>query len=116
MNGRSKRIACLSAAVFTTIYTGSLLKAADLTWDLDPVTPGIQDGGSNIWDTSTPNWWNGASNVNWNNAAFDSAIFGSGAAAFTNNANNGVTITTPITVQNINLGVGQNGDFIRHSR
>lgn len=33
-------------------------------------------GGSGIWDTTTPNWWNGASaDVVWPNSATDTAVF-----------------------------------------
>ncbi len=51
------------------------LHAADLTWDADTITVGIQDG-ANVWDTTTNTWWDGAANVVWTNATPDNAVFG----------------------------------------
>ena len=56
--------------------------AANLTWDATPTSTGAQDG-SGVWRpiASNTNWWNGATNVVWNNATPDSAIFGAGSGA-----------------------------------
>ncbi|MBC8107612.1 MAG: hypothetical protein H7Z14_13560 [Anaerolineae bacterium] len=108
MRGRS-RIACISAAAFAAIHSVSLLQAADLTWDADPGTPGIQDAAGD-WNTTNTNWFNGATNVPWSNAAPDAAFFGSAAGVFNNaTPTNNVTVNSAITVQNINLGIGSNG-------
>ena len=110
MRARS-RLACVAAAAFVTVHGAAFLRAADLTWDADPVTSGIQDAGGN-WNTTEPNWFDGASNVVWNNATPDSAFFGSSTGAF-NNATPAynVTVTSPITAQNINLGIGSTGGY-----
>ena len=57
------------------------IRAANLTWDADPITTaGAQDGAGN-WTSlaSNTNWWDGAANVTWNNATPDNAIFGAGS-------------------------------------
>ena len=106
MKGRSQ-FACLSAAVLAALYGGSL-QAADLTWDSDPSTSGVQDGSGN-WNTTSPNWFNGASNVLWSNATPDSAFLG-GAGVFNGNTPaHSVTVTSPITVQNITFGIAADG-------
>jgi autotransporter-associated beta strand protein len=56
--------------------------AANLTWDADTNTPAAQDGAGN-WTAANNliNWWDGATNVTWNNATPDNAIFGGGSGA-----------------------------------
>jgi len=94
------RVACVSAAVFAALYTGSLVRAADLTWDGDPSTGGVQDISGN-WNTTTPNWFNGTTNVLWSNATPDSAFLGTGGAFNNATAPHNLTVTEPITVQNL---------------
>src|SRR5881398_3382994 len=107
MKGRT-RVACVSAAVFAALYSSSLVKAADLTWDADPGTPGIQDGSGN-WTTSSPNWLNGGTNVLWSNATPDSAFLGAGGVYNGNTAAHSLTVTEPITVQNLTFDIGADG-------
>src|SRR4051794_16473559 len=107
MKGRS-RVACVSAAVFAALYSSALVKAADLTWDADPGAPGIQDGSGN-WNTTSPNWLNGGANVLWSNANPDSAFLGAGGTFNANTAAHNLTITEPITVQNLTFDIGTDG-------
>jgi autotransporter-associated beta strand protein len=102
------RVACVSAAVFTALYTGSLVRAADLTWDGDPSTGGVQDISGN-WNTTTPNWFNGTTNVLWSNATPDSAFLGTGGAFNNATAPHNLTVTEPITVQNLTFDIGSDG-------
>jgi len=46
------------------MYGGANVRATDFTWDVDPVTPGVQDGSGN-WDTTTANWFDGTNNTAW---------------------------------------------------
>lgn len=47
------------------------------TWDANPLVPGAQDGGG-VWNNSSSNWWNGVTNVAWNDALAPTATFGNG--------------------------------------
>ncbi|MDY0166930.1 MAG: autotransporter-associated beta strand repeat-containing protein [Thermoguttaceae bacterium] len=69
--------AAIAVAVLSVL---AISQAATLTWDADPGPGGAQDG-SGVWNTTNNNWWDGSTNVSWNNAALDSAVFGSGGAA-----------------------------------
>ena len=37
-------------------------QAASVEWDANGGSAGAQDGGG-VWDTGTPNWWDGGANV-----------------------------------------------------
>lgn len=50
------------------------------TWDADPTNDGAQDGGG-VWNGTAVNWWNGVTNVAWNDAAAPMATFGNGGSA-----------------------------------
>ncbi|WP_246089479.1 autotransporter-associated beta strand repeat-containing protein [Paraburkholderia guartelaensis] len=82
------------AAVFAVLLAGSPSRAADLTWDPNGGASGA--GGSGTWDTTTPSW-NGGTAI-WNNATPDNAIFGGAAGT--------VSLSVPITVQNLTFNVG----------
>src|SRR5258706_8943846 len=59
-------------------------RAAELIWDsTTSATDGLVDGGGTwaISGSGNNHWWNGTTNVLWNNANSDSAVFGSGGAA-----------------------------------
>jgi alpha-glucosidase len=66
--------------------------AATLTWDANPTTPGPDDGSGN-WAAApaNTNWWNGATDVAWNNANLDTAVIG---VATTTSPT--ITLTNPI--------------------
>jgi fibronectin-binding autotransporter adhesin len=51
---------------------------AQLTWDADTVTTGVQNG-SGAWNLTNTNWWNGSSNAAWDNSGSTIAAFGSSA-------------------------------------
>ncbi len=86
----------LATAAITVAFT-SLCQttiAADLTWDADTVTTGVQ-AGSGSWDTTTANWWNGTANVVWD--AANAAIFaGADAGSF-----HDITLAEDITAQKV---------------
>jgi autotransporter-associated beta strand protein len=69
----------VSAASFALLLA-SPASAANLSWD--SAGSGTL-GGSGTWDTSTTNWWNGASDVAWatNTTAGDTAVFAGAAGS-----------------------------------
>jgi fibronectin-binding autotransporter adhesin len=108
------RIACISAAVAAFMYGAGSVQATDLTWDADPVTPAVQDGSGN-WDTATANWFDGTNNVTWSNATPDSALFGNTTSTSAAGAPNSIEFPEPITVQNLSIGLGTNGQTYNFS-
>ena len=92
-----KRVLAMVAVLAVVGIFGADAQAADLFWDADGVTP--QAGGPGTWDTTNPHFSTtsgGTVDQTWNNANNDSAIF-DGALT----ANSTVTLSTPITVQNL---------------
>jgi autotransporter-associated beta strand protein len=69
--------------------------AATLIFDGNTGTTGAQDGSGN-WDTTTTDWWNGTSDVAWDNTTPGNAVFGvnSGAAGT-------ITVGSGINIVNI---------------
>jgi autotransporter-associated beta strand protein len=68
----------LSAAA--AIYGAAL---PGLTWDANPGSAGVQEGGG-TWDMASANWYAGGTNTVWNNALYSmplSAIIGGGSGA-----------------------------------
>ena len=53
-----------------------------LNWDANTAASGAQDG-NGTWNSSNTNWWNGATDVAWNNTNPYAAIFGNGGTAGT---------------------------------
>jgi autotransporter-associated beta strand protein len=86
-------------ATILTAASATILPAATLTWDGDPATPGVQQGGG-TWNTSANNWWDGSGNVIWNNETPDTAVFDTGAAL---TANVTVSIGEAITAAGLSL-------------
>jgi autotransporter-associated beta strand protein len=86
-------------AGLTTIVCAFGLHAADLTWDADPTTGGIQDG-ANAWNLTTNTWWDGANNVLWDNSTPANAIFGGSAVSGTAGP---VTVGAGLTINIGNL-------------
>ncbi len=64
-----------------------------LQWDADANAGNGVGGGAGTWNTTTANWFNGATDQVWNNSAVDAAIFGGTAGA--------VTLGVPITAQSL---------------
>ena len=82
--------------------------AATNTWDADIESPGAQDG-SGIWssDAANTNWWDGTANVPWDNAAPESAVFGSGSGPAGT-----ITLGGPITVSNLYFHAPGSGSYV----
>ncbi|WP_395745240.1 beta strand repeat-containing protein [Prosthecobacter sp.] len=82
--------------VIAALLLSAVTASAQLTWDANTSTAGIQEG-DGTWNTTSTNWYNGTSNVAWNNTtnATTTAVFG------LNTATAGGTITVSGT---INLG------------
>ena len=80
-----------------------LAHAVNLTWDVNTGLAGAQDG-SGTWDTNTANWWNGTSDVAFNNNTPDAAFFGAaGGTAGT------VTLGTNVTPFGITFNADATG-------
>ncbi len=62
------------ASVAAAIGMGTTVFGATLTWDANTGVSGVQSGGG-TWNTANLNWWNGSTNVAWNNANLDTALF-----------------------------------------
>jgi autotransporter-associated beta strand protein len=65
-----------TAAIYSAALPG-------LAWDANAASAGAQDGGG-TWDTSSPNWYAGGTNLAWNNSLYQtplSAVFGAGTGA-----------------------------------
>lgn len=84
---------CVIAAAMAVVS----VRAADLTWDTS-ASAGVQSAAGTWNNQTTSNWTGdgGASNVQWNNANLDNAIFTTTGSAYT------VTLVTP-TVNNISF-------------
>jgi autotransporter-associated beta strand protein len=83
-------------ALLAQLAAVPLASAATLTFDGNTSTTGAQDGlGS--WDTTTTDWWNGSTDVAWDNTTPGNAVFGvNNGAAGTISVGSG-----PIYVANI---------------
>ena len=95
MHASKKQIFTLTLGA--TLFFVASLHATPLTWDADPTTVSLQDG-TNVWDTTTNTWWDGAANVAWNNATPDSATFGT-----TSGTAGAVTVAAGLTINVGNL-------------
>jgi fibronectin-binding autotransporter adhesin len=65
----------LGGMLGAVILISNAALSAELTWDSDPATGGVQDG-AGTWDALATNWWNGSANTNWSSATPDRAVFG----------------------------------------
>jgi fibronectin-binding autotransporter adhesin len=81
-NGRARsrrnfhRIVLPLATVMVTGICVPRAARADLTWDSSGSNPSAPVDGSGTWNTSSPNWSDGATDHAWNNANNDNAVFG----------------------------------------
>ena len=80
--------------------------AGTLTWDADNVTSGPQDGGGN-WDTTSMQWWDGVSDVVWDNVTPGAAIFGVGDGAAGT-----VNLGTGINTGNLTFNTPGSGSYV----
>lgn len=94
-----KKIALVRCCCIVLLLLHARVLNAQLSWDRDLVTAGLQVTGDGTWNTTTANWYNGTSYTTWNNAtnANTTALFGFTPAT----ATAGGTITVSGT---INLG------------
>jgi len=74
------------------------------TWDANLAATGAQDG-SGVWNGVSPNWWNGVTNVPWNDAAAPIVTFGNGGPAGT------VSISGAHTLQSLAFNAVSNGSY-----
>jgi autotransporter-associated beta strand protein len=75
-------------AILATITSGMPVSAATYYWDQDGNATGnnvngVGLGGTGVWDTTTPSWWNGTNDVLWPNSFGDSAVFSGTAGTVT---------------------------------
>jgi hypothetical protein len=74
-------LALVAAIIAGMGVVGSQATAANLTWDGNTGSGGLQDGGG-TWDTSAPDrWYNGVSYETWVNSPGNGATFGVGIGA-----------------------------------
>lgn len=88
------RVHLHSCLAVLSLWAGSTIHAASLTWDANTGVANAQDG-SGVWNSVNTNWWSGTANAAWNSATPDTATFGNGGTAGV------VTNTEPISVGNI---------------
>lgn len=84
------------------VFVSTSLRGADLTWDGDTVTTGLQDG-AGTWNTTDINrWYNSTTTLYqaWSNGTPDLAIFGAASGA-----PGTVTLGTPITASGLRFDV-----------
>jgi autotransporter-associated beta strand protein len=126
MNPSPSRL--VSRAVLAALLACAATASAqtNLTWDIAPGTAGAGDsaitGGNGNWNTTNGNWTSdaGANNIAWNNAANNTAIFGSTASTVTLDeainlralqANTSLTSGTNYTFQGAALNFGTGGSI-----
>src|SRR5689334_18077784 len=84
--GRGGRRVVLRRSV--VVLAGAVVAAAPaqaaLTWDPNGAAAGA--GGSGVWDTSSPQWFDGLDWIAWNNAAPQQAVFVAPAGTVSLNA------------------------------
>ena len=108
------RIARLSAAVLAVVSSGSIVRAADLVWDIDPATAGPQDG-AGTWDTTALRWYDGTNTVAWTNVG-NNASFGNATNAYVGaSAPIPIEFGSAIVVNDLAVGTAANGAYYNFS-
>lgn len=97
----SKLLLLCSAVLFSA--GNPWLSAAPLTWDVDPGTAGVQDGGGNWLDANR--WLSGGANLTWVDG--NDALFGGGSGAAGT-----VTLTGPVTAGSLTFNAPGSGAYI----
>jgi len=110
-----RKLALATAALLTGLLPARTRAATTLTWDANLAQPGAQ-GGPGTWANAAGGWFNGTSNVTWNNANADSALFAGTAAGTVTISGTAVaqflTFNTPgytLTGGSLKLGNGSGG-------
>ena len=106
VRSHARFVSIISLALGACLVWGGSARAADWTWDADPATPGLQDGGG-FWSLLTNSWWNGAANVPWSATATNNALFGNGSGAA-----GPVTVGTNVVVSNITFNAAGSGNYV----
>jgi autotransporter-associated beta strand protein len=77
---RSEAVGC---ALLVWLAAAVSAGAATLFWDADANPANGAGGGSGTWDTASLTWFDGTTNVAWNNAANHDAVFGGAGGVVT---------------------------------
>jgi len=81
------------------------VKGATLTWDAAAGDGIVITDGPGIWTNGLGNWNNAGTDVNWNNATLDDAVFGGGTLG----AAGIVTLGGPITAATLTFNLPNGG-------
>lgn len=98
---RLRNLMCLAA-----VAASGMAQGATLTWDSSGANPANPVDGAGTWDTATALWSNGLSDLVWNNAANDTAVFGNA-----NGAAGTITLGTGITVGGLIFNAPGSGNY-----
>jgi autotransporter-associated beta strand protein len=80
---------------------------AMLTWNANAATVGAPQDGNGVWDLASLNWWNGLTNIVWNNARLPvTTSFGA-----TNGPAGTVTLGAAIAVGNLAFNPAGSGNY-----
>src|SRR5438034_1274010 len=89
----NESILALAAAAASPAILSPVNAQTTLTWDVDTiVSAGPQDGAGTSDNQTSANWWNGLTDVQWNNSNNDTAIFGACGTGGSVTVVGGVTI------------------------
>ena len=72
----------VSGSLGKTYQASFFYSPVTLTWDADTTMANAQDGSGN-WDNPGANWWDGTSDISWNDTIASIAVFGAGGTAGT---------------------------------
>jgi fibronectin-binding autotransporter adhesin len=103
------RTTLLNAALVTAITQGSALQAGNLTWDANGITADVTNG-AGAWNTTAPNWWDGAANVAWTDG--DTAIIGTNPLS---GAGGTINFTEAVDISALGLVVNDNANATNHT-
>jgi autotransporter-associated beta strand protein len=90
--------------IIPSIVSG--VSGSPVDWDSNPAAPGAQDGGG-VWDLTSLNWWNGLTNVVWNNASPPAMVF----LGMANAAAGTITLGAAITVNSLAFNPAAGGNY-----
>jgi autotransporter-associated beta strand protein len=91
----------------TSAAVNIVVSSGPLTWNASPSLTGVYDGGG-VWNLTGANWWNGSTNVAWNNATLPSVT----SFGVTNGAAGSVSLGAAITVNNLAFNATGSGNYL----